>query len=150
MKNLNLYESNVLLSDNRIEDYDKLLSRFSNWKSYKREINLNILLESNKKLEFRVDIENQSFGGMYISIDEDIETPDIFLKNICAVIKSLTFIIKDSIVIDLKVEYKPLESEEGKMLLNLIKDLDLNLDLLQKRLDNEIIGFYFNLPKKAA
>lgn len=150
MKNLSLYKSDVLLSDNRIEDYDKLLSRFSNWKSYKREINLNILLESNKKIEFRVDIENQSFGGMYISIDEDIENTDFLLKNVCAVIKSLTFIIKESIVIDLKVEYKPLETEKGKMLLNLIKDLDLNLDLLQKRLDNEIIGFYFNLPKKAA
>jgi hypothetical protein len=148
MKNLSLYKSNVLLSDNRIEDYDKLLSRFSNWKSYKREINLNILLESNKKIEFKVDIENQSFGGMYISIDENIETPDILLQNVCAVIKCLTFIIKESVVIDLEVEYKVIDTEKGKILLNLLKDLDL--DLLQKRLDNEIIGFYFNLPKKAA
>lgn len=148
MKNLSLYKSNVLLSDNRIEDYDKLLSRFSNWKSYKREINLNILLESNKKIEFKVDIENQSFGGMYISIDEDIETPYILLQNVCAVIKCLTFIIKESVVIDLIIEYKALNNEKGRMLLNILKDLDI--DILQKRLDNEIIGFYFNLPKKVA
>jgi len=148
MKNLSLYKSNVLLNDNRIEDYNKLLSRFSNWKSYKREINLNILLESKKKIEFKVDIENQSFGGMYISIKEDLEISDIFLKNACAVITSLTFIIKESIIIDLKVEYKPLETEKGEMLLNLLKDLDL--DLLQKIIDVEVLGFYFNLPKKAA
>lgn len=150
MKNLSLYKSNVLLNDNRIEDYNKLLSRFSNWKSYKREINLNILLESKKKIEFKVDIENQSFGGMYISIKEDLEISDIFLKNACAVITSLTFIIKESIIIDLKVEYKPLETEKGEMLLNLLKDLDLDLDLLQKIIDGEVLGFYFNLPKKAA
>lgn len=149
MKKEILYKSNVILNSNKIEDYDNLLSRFSNWKSYKREININILLESSKKIEFKVDIENQSFGGMYISIEEDKDTSDILLKNVCAVIKSMTFIIKNSIVIDLSIEYKVLETEKGKILSNMLNDFDF--DLSQKYLDNgEVLGFYLIFPKEAA
>ncbi len=40
----------IELQDNKIEDYEVILSKFSNWKQYKREINLNQLLEEGKKM----------------------------------------------------------------------------------------------------
>ena len=42
----------IELLNNKIDDYEDILSRFSNWKKYKREINLNQLLEDGKKIEF--------------------------------------------------------------------------------------------------
>ena len=42
----------------KIDNYENYLSKFSNWKKYKREINLNLLLESGKKIEFEVEMNN--------------------------------------------------------------------------------------------
>ena len=61
-------EFNVELSSNKISDYENLLSRFSNWKKYKREINLSQLLDSGKKIEFEVDIPN-SQSVFYVNND---------------------------------------------------------------------------------
>lgn len=139
---------NVVLNNNTIEQYDKLLSRFSNWTTYKRDIKLNTILEQGKKIEFKVDIENHQFGGLYISIENDIYDFDINLKNVCAVTKSMIFIINDSKVESLKIELKILETDKGKIISNIIKDFEL--ELYQKITENDIIGFYFRTYNRAA
>jgi|688.fasta_scaffold1051867_1 hypothetical protein len=139
-------EFNVELNNNKISDYENLLSRFSNWKKYKREINLNQLLESDKKIEFEVDIPN-SQSVFYVNISTDIMNT----SGACAVINKLTFIILENNVIDLKVSITALNTTFGNILRNL---LDSNIDL--KLYQNthikvgQVIDFYFELPKKAA
>lgn len=139
----------IPVSDNTIEQYDMLLSRFSDWKSYKREIKLNTLLESGKKIEFKVDIENHQFGGLYIDIIDDYEDTWVSLKNACCVLTSMTFIIKNFIVIDLVIEFKILETSKGKMISDLFNS-NVELEIIQKIQGNDVLGFSFKLPKKAA
>ena len=139
-------EFNVELNNNKISDYENLLSRFSNWKKYKREINLNQLLESDKKIEFEVDIPN-SQSVFYVNISTDIMNT----SGACAVINKLTFIILENNVIDLKVSITSLNTTFGNILRNLL-DSNIDLKLYQnthiKR--GQVIDFYFELPKQAA
>ena len=139
-------EFNVELSSNKITDYESLLSRFSNWKKYKREINLSQLLDSGKKIEFEVDIPN-SQCVFYVNILTDIMNT----SGACAVINKLTFIILENNVIDLKVSITVLMTTFGNILRNLL-DSNIDLKLYQnthiKR--GQVIDFYFELPKQAA
>ena len=122
------------------------MSRFSNWKKYKREINLSQLLDSGKKIEFEVDIPN-SQSVFYVNILTDIMNT----SGACAVINKLTFIILENNVIDLKVSITVLMTTFGNILRNLL-DSNIDLKLYQnthiKR--GQVIDFYFELPKQAA
>ena len=139
-------EFNVELNNNKISDYENLLSRFSNWKKYKREINLNQLLESDKKIEFEVDIPN-SQSVFYVNISTDIMNT----SGACAVINKLTFIILENNVIDLKVSITVLTTTFGNILRNLL-DSNIDLKLYQNThiKGGQVIDFYFELPKQAA
>ena len=138
-------EFNVELSSNKISDYENLLSRFSNWKKYKREINLSQLLDSGKKIEFEVDIPN-SQSVFYVNISTDIMNT----SGACAVINKLTFIILENNVIDLKVSITVLTTTFGNILRNLL-DSNIDLKLYQNtHIEGQVIDFYFELPKQAA
>ena len=139
-------EFNVELSSNKISDYENLLSRFSNWKKYKREINLSQLLDSGKKIEFEVDIPN-SQSVFYVNISTDIMNT----SGACAVINKLTFIILENNVIDLKVSITVLTTTFGNILRNLL-DSNIDLKLYQNThiKGGQVIDFYFELPKQAA
>ena len=139
---------NVVLDNNTIEQYDQLLSRFSNWMAYKREIKLNTLLESGKKIEFKVDIENHQFGGTYITIDYGNFDFDVNLKNVCAVTKSMTFIIQNYKIESLKLEINILSTDKGKIISDLIKSIDLELN--QKLVDDSVLGFFFKIHNQVA
>lgn len=138
-------EFKVELSCNQISDYEHLLSRFSNWKKYKREINLIQLLDSEKKIEFEVDIPN-SQSVFYVNISTGImET-----SGACAAINKLTFIIHENLVIDLKVSVTILKSTFGNILSNLIKN-EIELKLYQHaEIEGKITSFYFDIPNQAA
>ena len=139
-------EFNVELNSNQISDYENLLSRFSNWKKYKREINLNQLLESDKKIEFEVDIPN-SQSVFYVNISTDIMNT----SGACAVINKLTFIILENNVIDLKVSITALNTTFGNILRNLLdSNIDLKLYQNTQIKGGQVIDFYFELPKQAA
>ena len=139
-------EFNVELNNNKISDYENLLSRFSNWKKYKREINLNQLLESDKKIEFEVDIPN-SQSVFYVNISTDIMNT----SGACAVINKLTFIILENNVIDLKVSITALNTTFGNILRNLLdSNIDLKLYQNTQIKGGQVIDFYFELPKQAA
>jgi hypothetical protein len=138
-------EFNVELSSNKISDYENLLSRFSNWKKYKREINLSQLLDSGKKIEFEVDIPN-SQSVFYVNISTDIMNT----SGACAVINKLTFIILENIVIELKLSLNVLTTTFGNILRNLL-DSNIDLKLYQNtHIEGQVIDFYFELPKQAA
>ena len=141
-------EFNVELSSNKISDYENLLSRFSNWKKYKREINLSQLLDSGKKIEFEVDIPN-SQSVFYVNISTDTWTT-MDASGACAVINKMTFIILENIVIELKLSLNVLSTTFGNILRNLL-DSNIDLKLYQNtHIEGQVIDFYFELPKQAA
>ena len=126
----------------KIEDYEKLLSRYSNWKKYKREINLNQILEDGKKIEFEIEIlNNQSVS--YIKIYNKNDDIDSLLRNACASITKMKFIILNNKVLNLIVYCSKLSTNSGKILENNIKS-DIDLKLYQnKDIEGQIIDFYF-------
>ena len=94
----------IELDDTEIFSYEDILSRFSNWKKYKREINLNQLLEDGKKIQFDVEIENNQCV-FYVSVSDDFKYTTS-LVNVCSVITKFNFIILNNKVIKLEVELK--------------------------------------------
>ena len=135
----------VELLNNRIEDYEDILSRFSNWKKYKREINLTQLLDDGKKIEFEVEIPN-SHSVLYVSVIDKIDTSITSLVNVCSVIKKMTFIIQNNEVLKLSVEINLLTTNWGKIITNLLES-GIDLKLIQhKNIEGKIDNFYFIDP----
>ena len=126
----------------KIEDYEKLLSRYSNWKKYKREINLNQILEDGKKIEFEIEVLNKH-SVSYIKIYNKNDDIDSLLRNACASITKMKFIILNNKVLNLTVYCSKLSTNSGKILENNIKS-DIDLKLYQnKDIEGQIIDFYF-------
>ncbi len=140
----------IELLNNKIDDYEDILSRFSNWVQYKREINLSQLLEEGKKIEFEVEITN-NHSVLYVSVLDKIDTSLTSLVNVCSSIQKMTFIILNNQVIKLSIVIKLLTTTKwGKLIKNLIEsDIDLKLHQY-KNIEGKIDNFYFQLPKEAA
>jgi hypothetical protein len=140
----------IELLNNKIEDYEDILSNFSNWKEYKREINLNQLLEDGKKIEFEVEISN-SQGVLYVSVSDKVDSsilhnPFTSLVNACSVIKKMTFVILNNEVLKLSVEINLLTTKWGKIITNLLES-GIELKLHQhKNIQGKIDNFYFIEP----
>lgn len=138
----------IELGDIEISSYEDILSRFSNWKKYKREINLNQLLEDGKKIQFDVEIENDQCV-FYVSVSDDFKYTTS-LVNVCSVITKFNFIILNNKVIKLEVELKILTTQWGKIIKNILES-DIDLKLYQnKDIEGQIDNFYFKLPKQAS
>ena len=126
----------------KIEEYEKLLSRYNNWKKYKREINLNQILEDGKKIEFEIEVLNKH-SVSYIKIYNKNDDIDSLLRNACASITKMKFIILNNKVLNLTVYCSKLSTNSGKILENNIKS-DIDLKLYQnKDIEGQIIDFYF-------
>ena len=139
---------NIELDNNTLEQYEKLLSSFSNWKEYKREIKLNSILED-KKIEFTLDISGQDNGVMYVNVLVDGEDDFEVLKKASSAIKHMKFILKGNNVLELEVTIRTLNTEWGKIIRDLI-DSGVELELKQHIVDNKVKSFYFTHPKMVA
>lgn len=138
----------IKLNDSKIGDYEEILSRFGNWKKYKREINLNQLLEEGKKIQFDVEIPN-SQSVFYVSVSNDFQYTTA-LTNVCSVINKFTFIILNNKVIDLRIDITFLDTKWGKEIQSIIESgVELQLNH-HKNIKGQIDNFYFELPKQAA
>jgi hypothetical protein len=139
---------NVELLDNKISDYESILSKFSNWKENKRQINLLSVLDG-KKIQFEVEIENSS-SVFYIDITQHDSYFGESIIGACSVINKLTFIILDGVVINLNIDFTIINTKYG----NLLKDiLECGVELkLRQNIDEEkqISRFYFDNPKQVA
>lgn len=138
----------VEVGDVGIDNYEQILSKFSNWKKYKREINLNLLFEEDKKIQFEVEITN-SQSVLYVSVSED-DSLTSSLTNVSSTINKLTFIILNSKVLKLEVELNHLDTKWGKIIKSIIAsgvELKLNQHI---NIENQVDNFYLDLPKQAA
>ena len=139
---------NIELDNNTLEQYEKLLSNFSNWKEYKREIKLNSILED-KKIEFTLDISGHAHGVMYVNVVVDDEDDFDVLKKASSAIKFMKFILKGNNVLELEVTIKTMTTEWGKIIRDLIES-GVELELKQNIVDNKVKSFYFTYPKMVA
>ena len=139
---------NIELDNNTLEQYEKLLSSFSNWKEYKREIKLNSILED-KKIEFTLDISGHAHGVMYVNVLIDGEDDFDVLKKASSAIKHIKFILKGNNVLELEITIKTMNTEWGKIIGNLIES-GIDLELKQRIVDNKVKSFYFTYPKMVA
>ena len=139
---------NIELDNNTLEQYEKLLSSFSNWKEYKREIKLNSILED-RKIEFTLDISGHAHGVMYVNVLVDGEDDFEVLKKASSAIKHMKFILKGNNVLELEVTIRTLNTEWGKIIGNLIES-GIDLELKQRIVDNKVKSFYFTYPKMVA
>jgi len=132
----------IELLNNKMDDYEDILSRFSNWKEYKREINLNQLLEEGKKIEFEVEIPN-NHSVLYVSVVDKEKTIITSPVNVCSVIQKMTFIILNNEVLKLSIEIKLLTTNWSKIITNLLES-GIDLKLIQhKNIEGKIDNFYF-------
>ena len=150
MKMKNIEKSFIInLDNNTLEQYKELLSKFSNWTQYKREIKLNSLLENNKKIEFTLDISGHAHGVMYVNVlvdgDNDIEV----LKKASFAIKFMKFILKGNKILELELTIRNLNTEWGNIIRELIES-GVELELKQNIVDNQVKSFYFIYPKMSA
>jgi lysyl-tRNA synthetase class I len=126
----------------KIEDYEQFLSRYCSWKEYQREINLNQILEDSKKIEFEIEFLN-NHSVLYISLYNKNNVIDSLLRNACASITKMKFIIINNKVLNLIVYYSKLNTGSVKTLKNNINS-DIDLKLYQnKDIEGQVIGFYF-------
>ena len=139
---------NIELDNNTLDQYEKLLSSFSNWKEYKREIKLNSILED-KKIEFTLDISGHAHGVMYVNVLIDGEDDFDVLKKASSAIKHIKFILKGNNVLELEITIKTMNTEWGKIIGNLIES-GIDLELKQNIVDNQVKSFYFTYPKMTA
>ena len=139
---------NIELDNNTLDQYEKLLSSFSNWKEYKREIKLNSILED-KKIEFTLDISGHAHGVMYVNVLIDGEDDFDVLKKASSAIKHIKFILKGNNVLELEITIKTMNTEWGKIIGNLIES-GIDLELKQRIVDNKVKSFYFTYPKMVA
>jgi len=139
---------NIELDNNTLEQYEELLSNFSNWKEYKREIKLNSILED-KKIEFTLDISGHAHGVMYVNVLVDDEDDFDILKKTSSAIKHMKFILKGNNVLELEITIKTMTTEWGKIIRNLIES-GVDLELKQYIVDNKVRSFYFTHPKMVA
>jgi len=132
-------EIKVETNNEHIDDYGSILSKFSNWNQYRRDIILSDLLNEDKKIEFIVEIKNHLFGVIYIDFN-NIDNFDISLTKACASIKELKFILKNNIVQSLDIIIKVLDTEWGNKLKDLI-DSGQEVKVKQVKKDNKIFKF---------
>lgn len=140
---------NIQLDNNTIDQYDALLSRFKDWLKYKRDIKINSLLESGKRIEFTVELQDNT---IYISsvVDGDISKVNS-LNNACAVVKNMKFIIYENKVEKLDIKIGTLTTYYGKIIHDLMKaDIDVKLNQYIDSESGNIIGFYINDRLKRA
>jgi hypothetical protein len=135
------------LEDVPLLQFEKYLSKFKEWISFKRDIRLNSLLDD-KRVQF--NIENISVFGM---LDDTSDIP----SSVAFVVKSMSFIIKNECVQELEIIWRPcsigktVTTSLGRTLIGLI-EAGFYIDIKMKFLNDEFIYFYADVdtPKNVA
>ena len=131
---------NVKINNNTLDQYDKALSTYNEWKSFYRDIKLSTLLEG-KKVQF--DVDNIQKIGM-VQDFVTLENPGK-LQTMAFTISGMTFIIKDNNIEKLTIEAEFLETEFGQKLKE-IYDAGIELEVRQVFTERNI-SFTIDLPE---
>ena len=135
---IELHTTDIKLNSQTLSQFEKVLSRHSEWTSFKREIILNSLLDDNK-LQFDInDISEYGFLGDY--------EVDISLSNTCFLLKSMSFILKNDKIKKLEIKWRVLNTQNGQVLKNIL-DSNIEVDIKMRFKENDFFYFYVDIPE---
>jgi len=95
----------------KLSSYDYLLGRFKNWIQFKRDIKITSILESK-----RIQYDLESIVNLHVYFGDRIDG----MQDICFNIKSMSFIINNELVEELKVTIETVNNKKGRLLESMI------------------------------
>jgi len=120
----------------KLSQFEYKFKKWSQWTQFKREIKLNTLLEG-KRVQF--DIEDINEYGKISGYEFDP-----MLSDIAFTVKGISMIIKDDFVEELEIEWRPLQTELGRTIIDIL-DSGLKIELSMKFNDSgQFVYFYVN------
>lgn len=126
-----------------IEEYETILGQFPEWRSLKREIKINSLIEKNK-LQFDIGEIKSFSSSVFGTFEEEDLVP---LSKACFVIKSMSFVLNCKKVEKLRIDIEILTTNYGKILQSLIDD-EIPIQITQKINNNQVLGFFIKNQSK--
>ena len=134
---IELHTTEISLNGQTLSQFEKVLSRYNEWTSFKREIRLNTLLDD-KRIQFDIDdISEYGFLG-----DDEV---DINLTKTCILLKSMSFILSGDKIDKLEIKWRVLNTKNGEMLRN-IMDSDIEIDIKMRFKEDFFFYFYIDVP----
>ena len=132
------HHTEISLNDQTLSQFERVLSRYSEWTSFKREIRLNTLLDDNR-IQFDIDdISEYGFLG-----DGEM---DINLTRTCILLKSMSFILSGDKIDKLEIKWRVLNTKNGEILRNIIES-DIKIDIKMRFKEDMFFYFYVDVPK---
>jgi hypothetical protein len=126
----------------KLSQFENKLEKWPNWLQFKREIKLNSLLEG-KRVQF--DIEDINEWGKI----DSVKSNDMSLSDVVFSVKRITMIIKDDIVDELEIEWRPLQTELGRSIIGLL-DAGIDVDISMSFFEDQFSHFYIKTEKNVA
>lgn len=131
------HHTEISLNDQTLSQFERVLSRYSEWTSFKREIRLNTLLDDNR-IQFDIDdISEYGFLG-----DGEM---DINLTRTCILLKSMSFILSGDKIDKLEIKWRVLNTKNGEILRNIIES-DIKIDIKMRFKEDVFFYFYIDIP----
>ena len=128
------HQTEISLNDQTLSQFERVLSRYSEWTSFKREIRLNTLLDDNR-IQFDIDdISDYGFLG-----DGEI------LTRTCILLKSMSFILSGDKIDKLEIKWRVLNTKNGEILRNIIES-DIKIDIKMRFKEDVFFYFYIDIP----
>jgi len=136
------YEVPIGKSNNSLDHYEDLMSKYGEWTSFKREVRLSGLLESGKRVQF--DIES-------ISITVPLGEGDriVSVQSSAVSIKSMSFILKEDKIEKLTIKCKPLATPMGRIVQEILGQLG-RIDIKPRIIDGKVGYFYVDAHERPA
>ncbi len=124
-----------------IESFERILSKYKDYKSCIRDIKINTIL--GQKCLFEIE----DITSLYMDISPSRDTS---LNNSCAIVKKLSFKIDHNMKISsLVISYDILKTKMGKLISEL-KEQGIPINIKPKLLEptdtSQVLGFYIEIP----
>jgi hypothetical protein len=127
--------------DESLDYYEGLLTRYNQWKVFKREVRLTSLLNSGKKVQF--DIED---ANLLISTDMDAIQ---YIHKAVFRADNITFILKDEEIVSMSLSGEIIPSTLGNSIKGIL-DAGINLKVKKYNDKRGRITFYIDIEENKA
>lgn len=141
-EDLEYFDYEVLLDNNTFFQFEDLMSRYKEWETFKRDIILNNILESGKRIQF--DIQSIS---MIVPLGNHEKV--ISLQYSAISCKGMSFILKGDKIDRLILRCRVLETPMGKIVRELMEH-SIQIDLKPNILDGKVTYFYVDTKENTA
>lgn len=140
-EDLEYFDYEVLLSNNTLFQFEDLMSRYKEWETFKRDIRLANISESD-----RIQFDIQSIP-MIVSLGNHEKIKSLQYSAISC--KGMSFILKGDKIDSLMLRCRVLETPMGKIVKELM-EYSMQIDLKPNILDGKVKYFYVDTNENSA